>query len=109
MLTNNQQYLGDAKVVITSYSMMEKHLSNLKALNFGVIIFDESHSLKNKKAKCTIVADALSLHAKRILMLSGTPALSRPEELYKQLQMIDRKFLSYMEYSKFPNFCCSII
>ncbi|XP_037960873.1 SWI/SNF-related matrix-associated actin-dependent regulator of chromatin subfamily A-like protein 1 [Teleopsis dalmanni] len=99
VLTNTQQYFGDAKVLITSYNMMEKHMSDLLARSFGFVIFDESHMLKNQKAKCTVVADRLSMQAKHVVLLSGTPALSRPLELFTQIQMIDRKFMNFMDFT----------
>ncbi|GBP14151.1 hypothetical protein EVAR_69261_1 [Eumeta japonica] len=99
VLNSNQQYIGDCKVLITSYSMMEKNMNQLMEHNFGFLIFDESHNLKNSKAKCTIVADRLSQKAKHVLLLSGTPALSRPLELFSQLHMVDKKFMSFMEFT----------
>ncbi|XP_068141566.1 SWI/SNF-related matrix-associated actin-dependent regulator of chromatin subfamily A-like protein 1 [Drosophila tropicalis] len=99
VLNNNQQYVGEAKVLITSYNMMERHADKLMQRKFGVLIFDESHTLKSGKAKCTTVAKRLADQAKRVVLLSGTPALSRPLELFTQLQMIDGKFMSFMEFT----------
>lgn len=56
--------------------------------------------LKNAKAKVTEVALKLAAAAKRVVLLSGTPALSRPLELFTQLQMIDSSMFSYKSYSK---------
>lgn len=98
-LQSGQDYIGDARILITSYSMMEKSAEKLLARHFGFIIMDESHTLKNFKAKCTIVATDLAKQAKRVILLSGTPALSRPLELFSQLSMLDRKFFGFREYS----------
>ncbi|XP_017063305.2 SWI/SNF-related matrix-associated actin-dependent regulator of chromatin subfamily A-like protein 1 [Drosophila eugracilis] len=99
VLNNNQQYVGEAQVLITSYNMMERHEDKLLQRKYGFIIFDESHTLKNSKAKCTTTAKRLSDQAKRVVLLSGTPALSRPLELFSQLQMVDGKFMSFMEFT----------
>eukprot|EP00099_Drosophila_melanogaster_P017912 NP_608883.1 Marcal1 [Drosophila melanogaster] len=99
VLNNNQLYVGEAKVLITSYNMMERHEDKLMQRKFGFIIFDESHTLKNSKAKCTTTAKRLTDQAKRVVLLSGTPALSRPLELFTQLQMIDGKFMNFMEFT----------
>lgn len=80
--------------------MLEKCLEKLESMHFGVLIMDESHTLKNFKSKCTKVADRLAKKAKRVILLSGTPALSRPVELFSQLKMLDRGFLNYMDYSE---------
>ncbi|XP_039499895.1 SWI/SNF-related matrix-associated actin-dependent regulator of chromatin subfamily A-like protein 1 [Drosophila santomea] len=99
VLNNNQQYVGEAKVLITSYNMMERHEDKLMQRKYGFIIFDESHTLKNSKAKCTTTAKRLTDQAKRVVLLSGTPALSRPLELFSQLQMVDSKFMNFMEFT----------
>ncbi|XP_058057458.1 SWI/SNF-related matrix-associated actin-dependent regulator of chromatin subfamily A-like protein 1 [Anopheles bellator] len=99
VLNSGQDNIGDCRVLISSYSLMERCCDKLLEHRFETLIFDESHTLKNFKAKCTIVAIALSKKAKRIILLSGTPALSRPVELFTQLQMLDQRFCSFKEYS----------
>uniref|UniRef100_T1GHL0 SWI/SNF-related matrix-associated actin-dependent regulator of chromatin subfamily A-like protein 1 n=1 Tax=Megaselia scalaris TaxID=36166 RepID=T1GHL0_MEGSC len=98
-LSSKDNYFGDSKVLLTSYNMMERHSSKLLEKSFGIIIFDESHNLKNPKAKCTIHADLLAKKAKHVIMISGTPALSRPVELFSQLQMLDSFFMNYQTYT----------
>ncbi|KRT78671.1 helicase [Oryctes borbonicus] len=96
-----KDYIKDARVLIVSHDMISRALEKLKERNFGVIIIDESHMLKNSKAKCTQAALALAKKAKRVILLSGTPALSRPSELYSQLSMIDEKFFgTFINYSR---------
>lgn len=99
VLNNGQDFIGDCRVLISSYSLMERCGDKLQERGFGMLIFDESHTLKNFKAKCTNVAMALSKKARRIILLSGTPALSRPAELFTQLQMLDSRFCTFKEYS----------
>lgn len=98
-LSSKDNYFGHSKVLLTSYNMMERHSSKLLEKSFGIIIFDESHNLKNPKAKCTIHADLLAKKAKHVIMISGTPALSRPVELFSQLQMLDSFFMNYQTYT----------
>ncbi|XP_055544718.1 SWI/SNF-related matrix-associated actin-dependent regulator of chromatin subfamily A-like protein 1 [Wyeomyia smithii] len=98
-LQSGQDYIGDANILISSYSLMEKCADKLLERGFGFIIMDESHTLKNFKAKCTSVAQELARKAKRVILLSGTPALSRPVELFTQLHMLDRNFFQFKEYS----------
>lgn len=98
-LQGRQDSIDEAIILITSYSLMEKSFNKLNEHGFGFIIMDESHTLKNHKAKCTTVAHELAKKAKRVILLSGTPALSRPVELFSQLQMLDRNFFSFKEYS----------
>ncbi|XP_053664648.1 SWI/SNF-related matrix-associated actin-dependent regulator of chromatin subfamily A-like protein 1 [Anopheles marshallii] len=98
-LNSGQDYINECRVLISSYSMMERCGEKLLDRGFGMLIFDESHTLKNFKAKCTTVALALAKKARRVVLLSGTPALSRPVELFTQLQMLDGRFCSFKEYS----------
>ncbi|TGZ60821.1 hypothetical protein CRM22_008316 [Opisthorchis felineus] len=72
-------------ITIISYDLMAKHAEQLRLCNFGVIIMDESHFLKNSKASRTKAAIPLLKATKRVLLLSGTPAVSRPAELYSQI------------------------
>lgn len=65
-----------------------------------LIAQDESHTVKNHKTKSAQSAIRLGEKAKRIVLLTGTPALSRPNELYTQLALIDKKFFgSFKEYA----------
>ncbi|GCC39345.1 hypothetical protein chiPu_0022854, partial [Chiloscyllium punctatum] len=57
---------------------------------------DESHFLKNMKTARCKAAHPLLQAAKRLLLLSGTPAMSRPAELYSQIAVLQPKL--------FPNF-----
>ncbi|XP_008477957.1 SWI/SNF-related matrix-associated actin-dependent regulator of chromatin subfamily A-like protein 1 homolog, partial [Diaphorina citri] len=59
-----------------------------------MVIADESHFLKSPKANRTKAGVDLIKSARRCILLSGTPALSRPIELYSQINAIDPKFFS---------------
>ncbi|KAL9184883.1 hypothetical protein ACHAXT_002660 [Thalassiosira profunda] len=55
---------------------------------FKAIVVDESHALKSKSTKRTKAVLPLLRAAKRCLLLSGTPALARPVELWPQLSAL---------------------
>lgn len=96
-----KDYIGDAKVLIVTPDLLQRCTDKLEERNFGVIIIDESHTFKNFKAKCTTAATTLCKIARRVILLSGTPALSRPNELYTQLCLLDERFFgNFMNYSK---------
>ncbi|KAM3957943.1 SWI/SNF-related matrix-associated actin-dependent regulator of chromatin subfamily A-like protein 1 [Aphomia sociella] len=97
------QLVADAhtEVVIVSYKITAMHTDLLKDKNFGMVIIDESHYLKSHKAQCTRALAAAARRCSRALLLSGTPALSRPAELYTQLALIaPGLFGSYTDYGK---------
>lgn len=83
----NIQYLTK-QITIISYDLMSRHAEQLSSCRFGVVIMDESHLLKNNKAARTKAALPLLKAAKRAFLLSGTPAVSRPAELYPQISAI---------------------
>ena len=56
-------------------------IKNLEQQKFKVVILDESHYLKNRKANRTKVLHSITKKAKRTILLSGTPSLARPEEV----------------------------
>ncbi|XP_034249372.1 SWI/SNF-related matrix-associated actin-dependent regulator of chromatin subfamily A-like protein 1 [Thrips palmi] len=87
------------QVIITSYDLMAKCKDKLLVRKFGVVIMDESHSLKNPKAIRTKVGTEILKKCSRCVLLSGTPALSRPVELHCQLQGVKpQTFNKFMEF-----------
>lgn len=83
----------DTRVVILSYGLIG-NLIKKKAIvpgQFKCIIVDESHMLKNKKSKRTIHVMPLLKDANRVVMLSGTPALAKPKELFPQLNALGER------------------
>ncbi|MFH4975848.1 hypothetical protein AB6A40_002557 [Gnathostoma spinigerum] len=82
--------------VIMSYDLMVTKRAELLEYVFHIIIFDESHLIKDCQAQRTKVATEIARKAQRTILLSGTPALSRPAELYSQIRIVDPKI--------FPNF-----
>ncbi|KAL7703108.1 DNA helicase [Lotmaria passim] len=69
-------------VVIVSYSS----LKCVEEAHFKVVILDESHYIKAGAAKRAQLSLKICAGSRRVLLLSGTPAMSRPIELYAQLQ-----------------------
>lgn len=78
-------------VNIVSFDLLSKLEKQLKT-HFKVVIIDESHFLKNTKtARCRAAVPLLKI-AKRVILLSGTPAMSRPAELYTQIIAVKPTF-----------------
>jgi len=78
-------------IVIISYDIATALGDELKKAKYRCVIVDESHALKSIKAKRTKVILPLLKQAKRAILLSGTPALNRPEELYTQITTLQPK------------------
>ncbi|XP_017977624.1 PREDICTED: SWI/SNF-related matrix-associated actin-dependent regulator of chromatin subfamily A-like protein 1 isoform X1 [Theobroma cacao] len=73
---------------IISYDLVPKLENVLMASEFKVVIADESHFLKNAQAKRTTTSLPIIKKAQYAMLLTGTPALSRPIELFKQLEAL---------------------
>lgn len=87
------------KISIISYDMASKFIGIIQEQKFNVVIADECHYLKCAQAKRTTNLLPILQQATRLVMISGTPALSRPIELYTILMALDKKlFKSMSEY-----------
>lgn len=93
VISNGKDEL-DAKVNVISYDLIPK--MGIKPGRFAVIIADESHYLKNPEATRTKAIIPLLQSARRAILLSGTPALSRPIELYPQLVALNSSIFPSM-------------
>jgi len=77
----------DNLICIISYDLAAKMPDQLN--RFKIIIADEAHYLKNPDAKRTKAIAPLARAATRTLLLTGTPALSRPIEMYTLLNILE--------------------
>ncbi|KAF8821191.1 SWI2/SNF2-containing protein [Cardiosporidium cionae] len=85
------------KMVIISYDLISSNSKFQQA--YQTIICDESHYLKNIQAKRTQVLTPIVRHSRRAILLSGTPALNKPIELYQQIAVLLPDFGSYQEFA----------
>lgn len=126
MIETGKDSVENAKVLITSYDLLGRRSNDFLACGVVIMVLlnkkllfnsehfkmqhvlivkhfviqDESHHLKNHKTARTKAAIPLMQNAKRLILLSGTPALSRPMELYTQISAIKRNlFPTYVDYS----------
>lgn len=111
-LTNKRELdafiLSGAGVGVVNYELLIRRPQLLKLSGYAVI-FDESSMLKNEKSKRTKCA--LSLKAKHVVLLSGTPVGGKYEELWSQCRLLGwniskedfwAKFICYKEWSPAP-------
>ena len=75
------------EVVVAGYTMVQKHLDELNEIGFQICICDESHELKTPSSKRWKAVRKLEVQ--RWFMLSGTPMMNRPNELWTTLNRID--------------------
>ena len=78
-------------VIIISYELLSKKQYDFVNLNPQVAILDESHMIKSEKSARTVAVTAVLKETKRLVLLSGTPCLSRPIELFSQISLLTDK------------------
>ncbi|XP_043501144.1 SWI/SNF-related matrix-associated actin-dependent regulator of chromatin subfamily A-like protein 1 isoform X1 [Polistes fuscatus] len=96
--TNVKDFNNDVKIVIVSYDLLAKSEELFERLGFGFVILDESHIIKNNKTSRFKAVQKVVSISQHIILLSGTPALSRPIELYTQINLVVPNFMGYQEY-----------
>jgi SWI/SNF-related matrix-associated actin-dependent regulator 1 of chromatin subfamily A len=85
--------------VIISYELAVKKRDELLKYGFDFVICDESHYMKNHKTKRTRGLKPLVQKIKYATLLTGTPALNRPCELFSQANMVCKEFFpKYKQY-----------
>ena len=104
VISSGKDYIGSDKFVIISYDLVSKKLKELQEKNYQFVIVDESHCIKDYKSGRTKAVEPLLKASKCLVLLSGTPALSKPIELYTQINVLDPALFSFV--SDFGNRYC---
>ena len=76
-------------IFITNYEILKKHYEALSEAGFDCMIVDESSYCKNPRAIRTKAVSMLAKKIKNVVLMSGTPILNRPIELFPTLNIID--------------------
>ena len=101
-----------APVTIVSYGLItngkekEQLAAALAAANFRVAIADEAHYLKSKDSQRAQLVLPLLAAARRIMLLTGTPALNRPVELYTLCHTLCPRVPQFATYKAFTERFC---
>lgn len=96
-------------VSIINYAILWRYRERLREHDWGALVLDESHKVKNGSAKRSKAAKQI---ARRMdgdtlkLLLSGTAVVNRPKELINQLKILgvfEKEFGNFYSYTK--RFC----
>lgn len=99
--TNLRAEVPMADIFIINYDILKKHFKTLMETKWDCIAMDEFHYIKNNSAQRTKMTKAIAGNVQRILLLSGTPLLSRPAELFNGLNLMDPvKWSDYYSFTK---------
>ncbi len=108
---------SDADCVIVNYDMVSKSAFKEQIIRWAksrggldLLVMDEAHYLKNPESKrsSALLSQTGLIHlTKRSILLSGTPILNRPIELYLPLRVLSPTLLGkYTEYVDFGRRYC---
>uniref|UniRef100_A0A8C9GBV9 Zinc finger RANBP2-type containing 3 n=1 Tax=Piliocolobus tephrosceles TaxID=591936 RepID=A0A8C9GBV9_9PRIM len=97
--------ISTSKVTVLGYGLLtadaETLIDALNNQNFKVVIVDESHYMKSRNATRSRILLPIVQKARRAILLTGTPALGRPEELFMQIEaLFPQKFGRWTDYAK---------
>ncbi|XP_034533315.1 DNA annealing helicase and endonuclease ZRANB3 [Notolabrus celidotus] len=97
--------ISSSKVTVLGYGLLTTDarplVEALSRQKFAVVVVDESHYLKSRNAARTKILVPLIQSAKRLVLLTGTPALGRPEELFMQIEALYPNMMgTWTEYAK---------
>ena len=101
---DKEKITGD--IIILNYDILKKNLSELQSTNPQIVIFDESHKVKNYKSQRTIAAVDLASGIPHRMLLSGTPALNRTSELWMQIGIVRPDIYNRMTFTKWHKKYC---
>lgn len=77
---------AQSQIVITSYGTIRSDIDHLSNKQFGVVVLDESHNIKNPAAQITRAVARLQCGSR--IALSGTPVMNNTFDLYAQLDFL---------------------
>lgn len=92
----------NADILITNYEQIVNDFDQLNAMGWDIVIVDEAHFIKSKSSKRSkAVRD---LKRGRMFLLTGSPMLNRPDELWALLNACDPS--RFPRYYPFVNRFC---
>ncbi|KAK8306221.1 hypothetical protein V6Z12_D03G113400 [Gossypium hirsutum] len=107
---DNPAYLDKyPRVVVISYTMLKHLRKSMLEHEWALLIVDESHHLRcsRKSTESAEIQTVLDLAEKvrRIVLLSGTPSLSRPYDIFHQINILWPGLLGVTKYKFAETYC----
>lgn len=91
----------DVEIWIINYDILKKHHDQLIKIRFDCMVGDECQLIKSTGAMRTKAFRNISRNIPSVVLLSGTPLLSRPSELFSLLNIIDQKtWTNWYEFAR---------
>jgi SWI/SNF-related matrix-associated actin-dependent regulator 1 of chromatin subfamily A len=80
-----------AEILVCNYDLLRKFDAVLKGRRYDLLVLDEAHYIKTPRAQRTRACKLLGALAARKVLLTGTPIMNRPGELWSLLNFLDAK------------------
>lgn len=87
--TFHQQSKG---ILIMNYQLVPYDLDFLKPMKFDLMCCDEIHTIKCRTGKINSSVKKIGQQTPYVMFLTGTPIMSRPDDLYGIIQIADKTF-----------------
>ena len=96
---SKNEFKEDKKYYIISYDLSVRMIDKIIEKKFNYIIADEAHYLKSRSAKRTMSLTPILQRSKRVVLLTGTPILAKPMEIFSLLHIFrPDKFKGFKEF-----------
>lgn len=76
------------KFYIMSYEISTKLCDQFLETGINIAVIDEAHYLKSWNSQRSMFLVPVVSQMKRVVLLSGTPIMARPSEIYNLIKMI---------------------
>ncbi len=84
---DSKRFPAQADIIVVNYDVLHRHEKQVAELQWDLLIVDEAHYCKNRKARRS--KQVFKIRAQRNLLLTGTPIVNRPVELWPLLNFLD--------------------
>ena len=96
---SKHEFKEGKKYYVISYDLSVRMVEKIIEKKFNYIIADEAHYLKSRTAKRTMCLTPILQRAKRVVLLTGTPILAKPMEIFPLLHILrPDKFKGFKEF-----------
>ena len=96
---SKNEFKEKIKYYIISYDLSVRMIEKIIEKKFQYIIADEAHYLKSRTAKRTMCLTPILQRAKRVVLLTGTPILAKPMEIFPLLHILrPDKYKGFKEF-----------
>ena len=93
---------AEESILITNYHNFLNDSELIKRIGFQLVIIDEAHSVKGRTGKMNNnIADVIHSMKAKTVLLTGTPIMSKPDDIYGIVNLADPDFFGkYREFEK---------